>query len=110
MALVKADSGQDGPGGEWRHGERHAGDHRGSGEREFRGPPHRGFGPPSKGAHIVLERHGNRIDVKCADDDTTQQCVDAVKNLMDQVASMRRDGPDAPPPPARPEMPEGPAE
>jgi hypothetical protein len=66
----------------------------------------------SKGAHIVLEHRGNRIDVKCAANDTTQQCVDAVKDLMGQIATMMPRGrPGEPPPPAQgPEAPEGPAQ
>ncbi|MEO8669198.1 MAG: hypothetical protein ABI399_11820 [Bauldia sp.] len=75
----------DGPqmGGKWRHGKHH-GDQRAG--REDRGP-HHGFGPPSRGAHIVLERNGNRIDVKCAEGDSTQQCVEAVERLIDRVAA-----------------------
>jgi hypothetical protein len=55
------------------------------------GPP-----PPplSKGAHVVLERgrFGGRIDVKCADNDSTQDCIDAVKSLMAELPMMHRPG------------------
>jgi hypothetical protein len=46
--------------------------------------------PPSKGAHVILERgrFGGRIDVKCAENDSTQDCVDAVKSLMSQIPMM----------------------
>ena len=100
---VHVDFDRDRPDGKWRHGWRD-GDRDG---RDFRGP-RRGFGPMSKGPRIVLEHRGNRIDVKCADDDTTQQCVDAVRNLMNEVAStMRgRHGPDGGPPRNRDERPD----
>ena len=50
--------------------------------------------PASKGAHVILEhgRFGGRIDVKCADNDSTQDCIDAVKSLMAQLPMMRRPG------------------
>jgi hypothetical protein len=98
---IRTDFDRDGPDGKWRKGWRR-------GDRgDFRGPRH-GFMAPTKGARIVLEHRGNRIDVKCADNDSTQQCVDAVKNLMEQVAStMRgRHGPDGRPPRYRDERPD----
>jgi hypothetical protein len=55
---------------------------------------------PGKGAHIVLQHHGNRIDVRCAESDSTADCVAAVERLMDKItATTKGDRPDAPPPP-----------
>jgi hypothetical protein len=88
VTQVRAESGGQGDRGEWRRGKHHGKHHAKGGKA---GPRH-GFGP-SRGAHIVLERNGNRIDVQCADGDSTQQCVEAVKSLMDQVtAKMDRGG------------------
>lgn len=91
---VKVDGDRPGK-GEWkRHGKHHA-------SRDGHRPRHRDFGPPSEGAHIILERHGSRIDVKCAENDTTQQCVEAVNSLMAQAAAkLGRGGRDGGPGPA----------
>lgn len=100
-----ADFDRDGPDGKWRHGWRR-GDGGPGGPDGFRGP-RPGFGMMSKGPAIVLEHHGNRIAVKCAKDDSTQQCVEAVMNLMDRVAqTMHRHGPDGGPPRDRDQRPD----
>ena len=101
----------DGP-RDWRGGDRSH-----WGNRDGRGPGWRG-GPkarmmPGMGAHIVLKHGGGLIDVKCAESDSTSDCVAAVERLMDKIGTtMKHDGPDAPPPPPPPppEGPTGPAE
>ena len=82
------------------------------------GPDMRGFGfngPPSKGARFIFAGpNGAHIAIKCADDDSTKQCADAVKGLLDSIlpalhhagppADATTPGPDAPaptPPPAQ---------
>jgi hypothetical protein len=45
--------------------------------------------PPARGAHIVLERGDARVDVKCADDDTTRACADVALQLVDKLAALR---------------------
>ncbi|MCJ2048891.1 hypothetical protein [Methylobacterium sp. J-070] len=62
------------------------------------GGPRRGPGPdgpppppppPSRAAHFVLERGDARIDVKCADEDSTKACADITLQLLDRLATMR---------------------
>ena len=68
----------------WRH---HA-DRDGRGHDMMDGSSHMGmpFAPPSRGASFVFEGpHGARVIVKCADADSTQQCVDAIKPMVDKV-------------------------
>jgi hypothetical protein len=65
-----------------------------------------GFGPFSRGPDILLERGPNRIHVKCAEDESTQQCVDAAKDLLGAVAKSFEHGPRDP----RPEMPPTPGD
>jgi hypothetical protein len=68
----------------------------------MRGPggPHR-FGPPpappSKAAAFMIKRGDTRIQIRCAEDEAMQACVNAASALMDKVASM----PPAPAPAAR---------
>jgi hypothetical protein len=45
--------------------------------------------PPSKGAHVILERGDARIDLKCADDDATKACADIALQLVDRLATLR---------------------
>jgi hypothetical protein len=78
IATVKADQDRPGHRGDWkRHGPKHGG------QAGRKGPWHGAF---ARGPHIILERNGNRIDVQCAGRDTTIECVNAVKNLMEQIA------------------------
>uniref|UniRef100_UPI0005BBF14B hypothetical protein n=1 Tax=Methylobacterium sp. B1 TaxID=91459 RepID=UPI0005BBF14B len=65
------------------------------------GDPRRGPGPdgpppppppppqPSRAAHIVLERGDARLDVKCADDDSTKACADVALQMLDRLAAFR---------------------
>ncbi|MCJ2087034.1 hypothetical protein MKK88_13695 [Methylobacterium sp. E-005] len=48
------------------------------------GPP-----PPPKGAHFIIERGDARIDVKCADDDTTKACADITLQMLDKLATLK---------------------
>jgi hypothetical protein len=94
--VVKAEYDQGGPRQDgWRHGRHGWGQHGGKD-----GPDGRRFGGGhggmmlSKGPGIFLEHKGSRITVKCAENDSTQQCVDAVKDLMGSIAqAMHRGGP-----------------
>lgn len=68
--------------------------------------------PPSKAAHFRLERGPTRIDVKCADDDTTAACADVTLKLMDKLMSIELPNPPMPPapPPGVPAPGEAPAQ
>jgi len=41
--------------------------------------------PPSKGAEIRFDRNGQRFFFKCADEDTTKACVDALTPVLDTI-------------------------
>ncbi len=60
-------------------------------------PPHggpRGPGtmppppPPSRAAHIHLQRGDTLVDVKCADDDSTKACTDTVTAMLDKLGAL----------------------
>jgi hypothetical protein len=57
-----------------------------------RGP---GFGvhklsaPSSKGAQFRLREGNRRISIKCADDDSTKACIDAIGPLLNKVLEMK---------------------
>ncbi|MCJ2135239.1 hypothetical protein MKK69_14450 [Methylobacterium sp. J-026] len=61
------------------------------------GGPRRGPGPdgppppPPRGAHFVIARGDARLDVKCADDETTKACADITLQLLDKLATLRSD-------------------
>ena len=44
--------------------------------------------PPPRGAHFYIERGDARIDVKCADQDSTQACATVVEAMLDKLAAM----------------------
>ena len=46
--------------------------------------------PPSKAAHFHFSRGDNSIDIKCADDESTQACVQAASTLLDKLAAMHQ--------------------
>lgn len=60
--------------------------------------------PPTKGAVFVFDRGGpgGRIIVKCADEDSTQACVQAVTPLIQQQMDMLSKMPPPPPPHGKP--------
>lgn len=66
------------PPGPGRHGERGLRDAR-DGDR----PP----APPSKAAHIRLEKGDMKLDLECADDEPMKTCSDIALQLLDKVAS-----------------------
>lgn len=101
-----------GPGAKWRHGDmgakmdgdddddmdrskgwrmnRHmAGAMGHHGRRHGRGDLHhgRGFGSPGdEGARFTFERPGKgKIDIRCASEDSTQECVDAVLPMLQDL-------------------------
>lgn len=94
-AAAPADSDARGPGmgagrPDWARGEgkRGEGMRRGEGKKMHpRGGPHGHHGMmmrPSKGASFVFTAPGEgRIMIKCADEDSTQACADAVKPLLE---------------------------
>jgi hypothetical protein len=47
--------------------------------------------PPPKGAHFIIERGDARLDVKCADDDTTKACADITLQLLDKLTTLKPD-------------------
>lgn len=56
----------------------------------------RGMGPhgprpmPDKAAHFRVEDKGFKVDVKCAEDDTTAQCAEVVLKLLDRVGPPKK--------------------
>jgi hypothetical protein len=79
------------PGGMMGPGWSHYGFHRpgmGAGRHPWMGrmmppgPPQ----PPSKAAHFVFEGRAGRIDIKCAEGDSTQSCAEAVARLITAIA------------------------
>jgi hypothetical protein len=64
------------------------------------------MGRSSKGPDILLEHGPNRVHVKCAEDESTQQCVDAAKDLLGAIAKSFEHGPAGP----RPDMPSAPGD
>jgi hypothetical protein len=42
--------------------------------------------PPSRAAHFHLRQGAIDIDAKCAEDEPTKVCVDALMTLMDKLA------------------------
>ena len=65
------------PPGHGKHGERGP-----RGGRDGDRPP-----PPSKAAHIRLEKGDLKLDVKCADDEPMKACSDIALQLLDKVAA-----------------------
>jgi hypothetical protein len=63
------------------HGWRHHGDRHGPGRDG------RGMGPaPSKGAAFRLNlADGSRLGIRCADEDSTQECVEAIMPMLDRI-------------------------
>jgi hypothetical protein len=65
----------------------------------FGGPPGPGHGPrfgppmmpppPSKGAEFRLADGNRRILIKCADDDSTKACMDAVGPVLSKLIDMK---------------------
>jgi len=60
------------------------------------GPGHGpGFGPPmmppppSKGAEFRLADGNRRIFIKCADDDSTKVCIDAIGPVLNKLIDMK---------------------
>ena len=43
--------------------------------------------PPSKAAHIRLEKGDMKLDVKCADDEPMKVCADIAMQLLDKAAA-----------------------
>lgn len=78
------------PGGPRGHGPRHHGDRNAP-------PP-----PPSPAAHFVFQNGPMRIDIKCADTDSSEACGAVAEKLIDKMAAFKpmpgkgRPGPDAP--------------
>ena len=64
-----------------------------AGPRGPKGPPGgpglRRPPPPSKAAHFRLRRGDMEVDAKCADDEPTKGCVDAVILLMDRMGAQK---------------------
>lgn len=55
-------------------------------------PPPRG-GPrhaPDKSAHIRVEDKGFKVDVKCAEDQSTVECAEIVYKLLDRVGPAKK--------------------
>jgi hypothetical protein len=50
-------------------------------------PPGMPFPPPPKGAFFHLQRGDAQIAVKCADDEPTKACIEAVSQLLDKVTA-----------------------
>jgi len=50
-------------------------------------PPGMPFPPPPKGAFFHLQRGDAQIAVKCADDEPTKACIEAVSQLFDKVTA-----------------------
>lgn len=54
-------------------------------------PPHRGPRPaPDKSAHIRVEDKGYKVDVKCAEDQSTIECAEVVYKLLDRVGPPKK--------------------
>jgi hypothetical protein len=51
----------------------------GDGPRGHMPPP-----PPPRGAHIKVENGDTKIDLRCAEADTTEACADIVMKLLDK--------------------------
>lgn len=51
----------------------------GEGPRGHMPPP-----PPPRGAHIKVENGGTKVDVRCAEADTTEACANIVMKLLDK--------------------------
>jgi hypothetical protein len=66
------------PPGPGRHG-----DHGPRGGRDGDRPPP----PPSKAAHIRLEKGDFKLDLKCDDDEPMKTCSDIAMQLLDKVAA-----------------------
>lgn len=44
--------------------------------------------PPSKAAHFRFVHGNDMVEVKCADDESTRACVDALVTLLDKLGPM----------------------
>lgn len=54
-------------------------------------PPHVGPRPaPDKSAHIRVEDKGYKVDVKCAEDQSTVECAEIVYKLLERVGPPRK--------------------
>lgn len=53
--------------------------------------PHPGMGPPppTRGAQFALGQGDRRMFIKCADEDSTKACVDAVSAILDKMLQSR---------------------
>lgn len=70
------------PRGPGRHGERGPmGGHGPVGGRDGERPPP----PPSKAAHLRLEKGDLKLDVKCAEDEPMKACADIAMQLLDRA-------------------------
>ena len=56
------------------------------GGRGFQGPPPP---PPPRGAVIRITDGTHDIDIKCADDDATKACVEAILPVIDRALQPR---------------------
>jgi hypothetical protein len=45
---------------------------------------------PDKAAHFRVEDKGFKVDVKCAEDDSTTQCAEVVLKLLDRVGPPKK--------------------
>ena len=59
------------------------------GEREGSWRQHRPFMSGMKGGHLRFRRGETGIDFKCAADDNTKACVDALMPLVDKLLQIR---------------------
>lgn len=78
---------------------RHWGD-RSDDDQDSRGPMHgpwhgrgHGFAMGLRGPHVILEHGPNKLIVKCNENDSTQDCVDAVKGLLAEIGKTFGHGP-----------------
>ncbi len=53
-------------------------------------PPHRGPPPLEKSAHIRVEDKGFKVDVKCSEDESTNDCAEIVYKLLDRVGPPKK--------------------
>jgi hypothetical protein len=77
-----------------QHWDRWDGDHDNAGP--MHGPWHgRGHGFPMafRGPHVILEHGPNKLIVNCNENDSTRDCVDAVKGLLAEIGKTFGHGP-----------------
>ncbi|MEN5300451.1 hypothetical protein ABE530_19310 [Brucella sp. TWI559] len=54
-------------------------------------PPHGGpRSAPDKSAHIRVEDKGYKVDVKCAEDQSTIECAEVVYKLLDRIGPPKK--------------------